>query len=47
VPLLADRRGNDKDGRHYTIRLTVVDRAGNRLLLAQPLVVNVHDQGGN
>jgi hypothetical protein len=45
VPLLADRRGSDKDGRHYTIQLTAVDRAGNRLLLAQPLAVNVHDQG--
>jgi hypothetical protein len=47
VPLVQDRRGNDKDGRHYTIRLTAVDKAGNRLLLAQPLVVNVHDQSGN
>jgi hypothetical protein len=47
VPLLADRRGSDKDGRHYSIRLTAVDQAGNRLLLAQPLVVNVHDQGGD
>jgi hypothetical protein len=46
VPLLADRKGNDKDGRHYQIRLTVVDRAGNQSVLAQPLVVNVHDQSG-
>lgn len=46
VPLLADRRGNDKDGRHYRIELTAVDKAGNTLLLAQPLVVNVHDQSG-
>ena len=46
VPLLRDRRGNDKDGRHYRINLTAVDRFGNRLLLAQPLVVNVHDQSG-
>ena len=45
VPLLAARRGNDKDGRHYTIILTAVDRAGNRKQLAQPLVVNIHDQG--
>jgi len=45
VLLVADRRGNDKDGRHYTIQITAVDRAGNRLLLAQPLVVTVHDQG--
>jgi hypothetical protein len=48
VPLLAERRGNDKDGRHYTIRLTAVDRRGNELLLppAQAPVVNVHDQSG-
>lgn len=46
IPLIADRRGNDRDGRHYTIRLTAVDRAGNRLVLSQPLVVNVHDQSG-
>jgi len=46
VPLLADRKGNDKDGRHYQIRLTVIDRAGNASVLAQPLVVNVHDQSG-
>jgi hypothetical protein len=46
VPLLADRRGNDKDGRHYTIKITAFDGAGNGVLLATPLVVNVHDQGG-
>jgi HYR domain len=46
VPLIQDRRGNDKDGRHYTIQLTAIDRAGNRLQLLQPLVVTVHDQGG-
>ena len=45
VPLLSARRGNDKDGRHYTIILTAVDRAGNRVQLSQPLVVNIHDQG--
>ena len=45
VPLLSARRGSDKDGRHYTIVLTAVDRAGNRLVLGQPLAVNVHDQG--
>ena len=47
IPLLNERRGNDKDGRHYSITLTAVDRAGNRLVLAQPLIVNIHDQGGN
>jgi hypothetical protein len=44
VPLVRDRRGNDKDGRHYTIRLTVYDAAGNALVLLNPPVVNVHDQ---
>jgi hypothetical protein len=44
VPLLRERRGNDKNGRHYTIRLTAYDRAGNARALATPLVVNVHDQ---
>ena len=47
VPLLADRLGSDKDGRHYTITIAAVDRSGNSLLLATPLVVNVHDQGGD
>jgi hypothetical protein len=46
VPLLADRRGNDKDGRHYRIEVVAVDRFGNRLVAA-PLVVNVHDQSGS
>ena len=45
VPLLAARRGNDKDGRHYTIMLTAIDRAGNRVQLGRPLAVNIHDQG--
>jgi hypothetical protein len=44
VPLLQDRRGNDMDGRHFTIRLTVFDAAGNGKVLANPPVVNVHDQ---
>jgi uncharacterized protein YjbI with pentapeptide repeats len=44
VGLVSDRRGNDKDGRHYTIVLTVFDGAGNQLVLPTPLVVNVHDQ---
>lgn len=45
IPILADRRGTDKDGRRYTIQLTAVDRAGNRLPIAQPVLVTVHDQG--
>lgn len=44
VPLVAERRGNDKDGRHYTIRITVRDAAGNGRVPANPPVVNVHDQ---
>jgi len=46
VPLIAERKGNDKNGRHYTIVLSAVDKAGNRtqLPLAQSPVVNVHDQ---
>jgi hypothetical protein len=46
VPLIAARKGSDKDGRHYTIVLTAVDAAGNRtaIPLAQSPVVIVHDQ---
>jgi hypothetical protein len=47
VPLVADRRGNDRDGRHYTIRITLHDAAGNSRQLANPPVVNVHDQSGS
>jgi HYR domain len=43
IVLIRDRKGTDKDGRHYTIRLTVTDRAGN-VTTAAPIVVNVHDQ---
>jgi hypothetical protein len=46
IPLIADRRGTDKDGRHYSIHLTAYDVAGNTRLLGTPLVVNVHDQSG-
>jgi hypothetical protein len=46
VPLLRDRRGNDKNGRHYTINMTVYDRAGNSRVLANPPVVNIHDKSG-
>jgi hypothetical protein len=45
IVLIRDRRGNDKDGRHYTIKLTVTDQAGN-VTAAAPMVVNVHDQSG-
>jgi hypothetical protein len=44
IPLIADRRGNDKDGRHYSIHLTAYDAAGNARPLGKTLVVNVHDQ---
>ena len=47
VALVADRRGNDKDGRHYSIQITVYDRAGNSRAMAQPPVVNVHDRSGS
>jgi hypothetical protein len=46
IGLLNARRGNDKDGRHYTITMTVFDAAGNQLALPTPLVVNIHDQSG-
>ena len=45
IVLVRDRRGNDKDGRHYTIRVTATDRAGNATAAA-PVVINVHDQSG-
>ena len=45
IVLVRDRRGNDKDGRHYTIRVTATDHAGN-VTAAAPIVVNVHDQSG-
>jgi hypothetical protein len=43
IALLQDRRGNDKDGRRYTITAVAVDGAGNTKAAA-PIVVNVHDQ---
>jgi hypothetical protein len=43
--LLRDRKGSDKDGRHYTINVTAIDKAGNATA-ATPIVVNVHDQSG-
>jgi hypothetical protein len=45
IVLVRDRRGNDRDGRHYTILVTATDLAGN-VTTATPLVVNVHDQSG-
>jgi len=45
IVLVRDRRGNDKNGRHYTILVTARDAAGNETKAA-PLVVNVHDQSG-
>ena len=45
IMLLRDRRGNDKDGRHYTINVTARDKAGNATA-AKPVIINVHDQSG-
>jgi hypothetical protein len=46
IVLKRERRGSDKDGRHYTINVTAVDAAGNQTL-GTPLIINVHDQGGS
>ena len=45
IVLIRGRRGNDKDGRHYTIHVTATDHAGN-VTVAAPVVINVHDQSG-
>jgi hypothetical protein len=45
VPILVDRLGTDKNGRVYTIHITVFDAAGNALGMQKPPVVVVHDQG--
>ena len=45
IVLVRYRRGNDTDGRHYTITVTATDLAGNTTT-AVPVVVNVHDQSG-
>ncbi len=45
IQLKRDRRGNDKNGRHYTILVTAIDKAGNQKQ-ATPIIVNVHDQSG-
>ncbi len=44
VSLQASRRGNDQDGRHYTITVTAADLAGNRGAAATVVTVP-HDQG--
>jgi hypothetical protein len=44
VNLEASRRGNDKDGRHYTISVSAKDNAGN-LGSASIIVCVPHDQG--
>ena len=45
MQLKRERRGNDKDGRRYTILVTAIDQAGNQKQ-ATPIIVNVHDQSG-
>ena len=42
--LEASRRGNDRDGRHYTIIVSAKDNAGN-LGVASTIVIVPHDQG--
>jgi hypothetical protein len=44
VSLAASRKGNDQDGRHYTITLSAKDNAGN-LSTASTVVTVPHDQG--
>jgi hypothetical protein len=44
VALEASRRGNDRDGRHYTIAVSAKDNAGN-LGVASTIVMVPHDQG--
>jgi parallel beta-helix repeat protein len=44
VALEASRRGNDQDGRHYTIAVSAKDNAGN-LGVASTIVTVPHDQG--
>jgi hypothetical protein len=45
IPLQAARRGNDRDGRQYTITVSAQDEAGN-LGSAFTRVIVPHDQGG-
>jgi hypothetical protein len=44
VALEASRRGNDQDGRHYTIAVSAKDNAGN-LGVSSTIVIVPHDQG--
>jgi hypothetical protein len=44
VGLEASRRGNDQDGRRYTVTVSVSDKAGN-LGVASTIVTVPHDQG--
>jgi hypothetical protein len=44
VALEASRRGNDRDGRHYTVEVSATDQAGN-LGGASTVVTVPHDQG--
>jgi hypothetical protein len=43
--VLADRRGNDKDGRVFTIWVRAIDAAVNVRVIDKPPVVTIHDQG--
>jgi hypothetical protein len=44
VALEASRKGNDHDGRHYTIAVSANDHAGN-LGVASTIVTVPHDRG--
>jgi hypothetical protein len=44
IPLQASRRGNDKDGRQYTITVSAHDLAGNEGSAATSVIVP-HNQG--
>jgi hypothetical protein len=44
IQLEASRKGNDKDGRKYTIRVTATDNAGN-VTVKEIVVIVPHDQG--
>ena len=45
IPLQASRKGNDKDGRQYTIIISAQDEVGN-IGSATTQVIVPHDQGG-
>ena len=46
IPLQASRKGNDKDGRQYTIIISAQDEVGN-IGSATTQVIVPHDQGGS